>query len=160
MSKHETSNAIAADIKQRRIEIESKIQEFQRLILEQDHKIHELETARERELDTIFQDLLTVVDAFDKADARLAEQYADSEDVTKARKRFATSKKKLVEILKKNEVEEIQFPNGIANIEDCQIVDTEPDSSKENDTIVSVEKAGFRRKGRLLRLADVIVVKN
>lgn len=160
MSKHETSNAIAADIKQRRIEIESKIQEFQRLILEQDHKIHDLETARERELDTIFQDLLTVVDAFDKADARLAEQYADSEDVTKARKRFATSKKKLVEILKKNEVEEIQFPNGIANIEDCQIVDTEPDSSKENDTIVSVEKAGFRRKGRLLRLADVIVVKN
>ena len=160
MSKHETSNAIAADIKQRRIEIESKIQEFQRLILEQDHKIHDLETARERELDTIFQDLLTVVDAFDKADARLAEQYADSEDVTKARKRFATSKKKLVEILKKNEVEEIQFPNGIANIEDCQIVDTEPDSSNENDTIVSVEKAGFRRKGRLLRLADVIVVKN
>lgn len=160
MSKHETSNAIAADIKQRRIEIESKIQEFQRLILEQDHKIHDLETARERELDTIFQDLLTVVDAFDKADARLVEQYADSEDVTKARKRFATSKKKLVEILKKNEVEEIQFPNGIANIEDCQIVDTEPDSSKENDTIVSVEKAGFRRKGRLLRLADVIVVKN
>lgn len=160
MSKHETSNAIAADIKQRRIEIESKIQEFQRLILEQDHKIHDLETARERELDTIFQDLLTVVDAFDKADARLVEQYADSEDVTKARKRFATSKKKLVEILKKNEVEEIQFPNGIANIEDCQIVDTEPDSSNENDTIVSVEKAGFRRKGRLLRLADVIVVKN
>ena len=160
MSKHETSNAITADIKQRRIEIENKVQEFQRLILEQEHKIQDLETARERELDTIFQDLLTVIDAYEKADARLAEQYADSEEVTKARKRFATSKKKLVEILKKNEVEEIQFPNGIANIEDCQIVDTEPDSSKENDTIVSVEKAGFRRKGRLLRLADVIVVKN
>lgn len=160
MNNTETSKVIAADIKQRRIEIESKVQEFQRLILEQDHKIHDLETARERELDTIFQDLLTVVDAFDKADTRLAEQYADSEDVTKARKRFATSKKKLVEILKKNGVDEIQFIDGVAKLEDCQIVDTEPDSSKENDTIVSVEKVGFRRNGRLLRLADVIVVKN
>ncbi len=160
MSNTETSNAIATDTKQRRMEIENKVQEFQRLILVQDHKIHDLETARERELDAIFQDLLAVIDAYDKADARLAEQYVDNEDVTKARKRFATSKKKLVEILKKNGVEEIQFPDGVATLKDCQIVETEPDSSKENDTIVSVEKAGFRRNGRLLRLADVIVVKN
>lgn len=160
MSNTETSKVIAADIKQRRLEIETKVQEFQRLILEQDHKIQDLETSRERELDAIFQDLLTVIDAYDKAEAKLAEQYHDNEDVAKARKRFATSKKKLVEILKKNGVEEIQFPDGVAKLEDCQIVETEPDSSRENDSIVSIEKAGFRRKGRLLRLADVIVVKN
>lgn len=44
-------------------------------------------------------------------------------------------------------------------MDDCQIVETEPDATKENDTIISIEKAGFRRNGRLLRLADVIVVK-
>lgn len=151
---------IKADIESRRSEIENKIQDFQRMVLEQDHKIENLENEHERELDSIFKDILTVIDAFDKADRRLAEQYSENEDIQKARKRFATSKKKLVEILNKNNVNEIQFPGGIATLEDCQVEDTEPDASKPNNTIISVEKAGYRRNGRLLRLAEVIVVKN
>lgn len=104
--------------------------------------------------------MLSVVDAYEKAEARLDEQYSDNEAVIKAKKRFSTSKKKLMEILRKNGVSEIQFPDGYAKMDDCQIVETEPDATKENDTIISIEKAGFRRNGRLLRLADVIVVKN
>ena len=115
---------------------------------------------KEKELDSIFKDLLTVVDAFDKADKRLADQYVENDDVQKARKRFATSKRKLLEILNRNNVNEIQFPDGIATLEDCQVADTEPDATKPNNTIISIEKNGYRRNGRLLRLAEVIVVKN
>lgn len=154
------SNDIKADIEQHRLEIEGMVQGFQRLILDQDHKIEDLKNAREKQLDSIFKDLLTVVDAFEKADSRLNEQYPENVYVAKARKRFATSKKKLLEILNKNGVAEIQFPDGIATLEDCQIEDTVPDDSKFNDTIISIEKAGYRRNGRLLRLAEVIVVKN
>ena len=111
-------------------------------------------------MDLIFKDLLAVFDTFDKADNRLAEQYPESEDVQKARKRFATAKKKLMEIFARNNVYEIIFPDGIATLEDCQVEDTEPDVSKPDNTIVSIEKAGYRRNGRLLRLAEVIVVKN
>lgn len=143
-----------------RCEIESKVQGFQRLILEQNHKIEELKSSKEKELDGLFKDLLSVIDAYERAESRLDEQFPDNEVVIKAKKRFATSKKKLLEILKKNGVSEIQFSDGFAKIEDCQIVETEPDATKENDTIVSIEKPGFRRNGRLLRLADVIVVKN
>ncbi len=156
----EISNNIKADTEFRRSEIENKIQDFQRMILEQRHKIENLENEKEKELDSIFKDLLTVIDAFDKADQRLTEQYPENEDVLKARKRFATSKKKLLEILNKNKVNEIQFSDGIATLEDCQVEDTEPDSTKPNNTIVSIEKAGYRRNGRLLRLAEVIVIKN
>ena len=70
------------------------------------------------------------------------------------------SKKKLLEILNKNNVNEILFPDGLATLEDFQVEDTEPDSTKPNNTIISIEKAGYRRNGRLLRLAEVIVVKN
>lgn len=155
-----TSNKIITDIELCRSEIENKIQDFQRIILEQKHKIEDLENERETELDSIFKDLLSVIDAFDKADRRLAEQYSENEDIQKARKRFATSKKKLLEILNKNNVNEILFPDGLATLEDCQVEDTEPDSTKPNNTIISIEKAGYRRNGRLLRLAEVIVVKN
>lgn len=155
-----TSNKITTDIELCRSEIENKIQDFQRIVLEQKHKIEDLENEKETELDSIFKDLLSVIDAFDKADRRLAEQYSENEDIQKARKRFATSKKKLLEILNKNNVNEILFPDDLATLEDCQVEDTEPDSTKPNNTIISIEKAGYRRNGRLLRLAEVIVVKN
>lgn len=160
MTKMKTSNKITTDIELCRSEIENKIQDFQRIVLEQKHKIEDLENEKETELDSIFKDLLSVIDAFDKADRRLAEQYSENEDIQKARKRFATSKKKLLEILNKNNVNEILFPDDLATLEDCQVEDTEPDSTKPNNTIISIEKAGYRRNGRLLRLAEVIVVKN
>ena len=155
-----SNNSISKKINEYRSEVETMIQGFQRQILEQEHKIEELKNSKERELDTLFKDLLSVIDAYEKAEARLDEQYSDNEAVIKAKKRFSTSKKKLMEILRKNGVSEIQFPDGYAKMDDCQIVETEPDATKENDTIISIEKAGFRRNGRLLRLADVIVVKN
>lgn len=134
-------------------------------ILESNHKmsdqIKELSLTHEKELDSIFKDLLMVIDSFEKADNRLAEQYPDNDDVNKARKRFATAKKKLVDILNKNGIEEITFPTGMASaLEDCTTVDTEPDAEKPNGQILSVEKAGYRRNGRLLRSAEVVVVKN
>lgn len=143
-----------------RSEIEKEIQDLQRTVHAQEHKIEELENRHEKELDGIFKDLLSVIDAFDKADNRSSELFPDSEEVSKTRKRFATSKKRLLEILSRNGVSEILFEDGMATIDDCQIEDTEPDSTKPNDTIVSIEKAGYRRNGRLLRLAEVIVVKN
>lgn len=155
-----TSNNTKNGIEQCRSEIERKIQGFQRMLLENEHKIENLENEKEKELDSIFSDLLTVIDAFEKADKRLEELYSENEDVQKARKRFATSKKRLLEILNKNGVSEIQFSDGVATLEDCQVADTEPDATKPNNTIVSIEKNGYRRNGRLLRLAEVIVVKN
>ncbi len=151
---------IMSDLEQRRSEIENTIQQFQRLILEQDHKIEDLENAREKEIDSIFKDLLSVIDVFDKADARLEEKYPDNKEVSSARTRFATAKNKLCAILENNGVAEIQFNDGLATLEDCQVEDTEPDASKPNDTIISIEKAGYRRNGRLLRRAEVIVVRN
>jgi molecular chaperone GrpE (heat shock protein) len=151
---------IKSDTEKTKVELEDTITGFLQLIHSQSDKIEELDNAREKELDSIFKDLLTVLDAFDKADTRLEEQFPDNDEVNKARKRFATTKKKLIEILNKNGVSEITFPTGIATLDDCQIEETEPDASKPNDAIISIEKAGYRRNGRLLRLAEVIVVKN
>lgn len=160
MNDQTTKNEIIENIEQRRSEIENTIQQFQRLILEQEHKIEDLENAHEKEIDSIFKDLLSVIDAFDKADVRLGERYPENKEVLSARNRFATAKNRLCSILENNGVVEIQFEDGMATLEDCQVEDTEPDASKPNDTIISIEKTGYRRNGRLLRRAEVIVVKN
>ena len=102
-----SNNCISEKINEYRSEVETMIQGFQRQILEQEHKIEELKNSKERELDTLFKDLLSVVDAYEKAEARLDEQYSDNEAVIKAKKRFSTSKKKLMEILRKNGVSRI-----------------------------------------------------
>lgn len=140
--------------------IEEEITFLKRVKLDQNFKIDEITSDREKKLDEIFKDLISVVDAFDKADKRIEEQYPEDEAAIKTRKRFSTSKKKLIEILKKNGVEEMIFSDRFSTLEDCQIVDTEPDSTKHPNTILSIEKPGYRRNGRLLRLAEVIVVKN
>ena len=53
-----------------------------------------------------------------------------------------------------------EFPDGMATLEDCEIDETEPDASKPDDTIISIVSPGYRRNGRLIRLAKVVVVKN
>lgn len=141
-------------------EIEQEVTALMKLKLELSNEIEVLNQEREKLLDSIFTDLLLVVDSFDKADKKTEEQYPEDESVLKTRKRFITAKKKLLTIFEKYGVSEIAFPDGLAIPEDTQIVDTEPDLDKPSNHIVSVEKKGYRRNGRLLRLAEVVVVKN
>ena len=141
-------------------EIEQEVTALMKYKLELSNEIEQLNHSREELLDAIFTDLLSVIDSFEKADKKAEEQYPDDESVQKSRKRFATAKNKLLYVFEKYGVSEIVFPDDIATIEDSQIVDTEPDLSKLSNQIVSIEKKGYRRNGRLLRLAEVIVVKN
>ena len=141
-------------------EIEQEVTALMKYKLELSNEIEQLNHRREELLDAIFTDLLSVIDSFEKADKKAEEQYPDDESVLKSRKRFATAKKKLLSVLEKYRVSAIVFSDDIATIEDSQIVDTEPDLSKPSNQIVSIEKKGYRRNGRLLRLAEVIVVKN
>ena len=42
----------------------------------------------------------------------------------------------------------------------CTVCETEPDLTKDNDTIISIEKKGYTYKDAVLRQADVVIVKN
>ena len=141
-------------------EIEDEVTRLHKENLENVNSIEEIKSENEKNLDQIFTDLLSVIDAFNKADNRMAEQYPDNEVADKVRKRFMTAKKKLIEILNKNGVEEILFPDGMATLRDCEITETEPNQDLPDNTIISINKSGYRRKDRLLRLAEVVTVKN
>lgn len=142
------------------MEIEREVTALMKSRLELNNKIEELENNHEALLDSIFTDLLSVIDSLEKADLKAEEQYPTDESVLRTRRRFATAKRKLLSILEKYKVSKIEFPDGIATDENSEIVATEPDLGKLPNQIVSIEKDGYRRNGRLLRLAEVIVIKN
>lgn len=142
------------------MEIEREVTALMKSRLELNNKIKELKNNHEALLDSIFTDLLSVIDSLEKADLKAEEQYPTDESVLRTRRRFATAKRKLLSTLEKYNVSKIEFPDGIATDENSEIVATEPDLEKLPNQIVSIEKDGYRRNGRLLRLAEVIVVKN
>lgn len=46
------------------------------------------------------------------------------------------------------------------NADICTVVDTELNAEKEDGTVLSIEKSGNLRGARLIRRAEVIIVRN
>jgi molecular chaperone GrpE (heat shock protein) len=69
-------------------------------------------------------------------------------------------KKMAMSVLAKYNVSQIDLDGKQMDADICTVVDTEPDSEKEDGTVLSIEKNGYLRGDRLIRRADVIIVRN
>lgn len=148
MNKIEEISDIVAQLQKERIDLSNTIEENTK--------------KAERRLDELFLNVINVLDVFHKAEQTIHDhQWDTSEESKKCIGRFKNVEKRLVKLLDENEVQKITFPDGKAIYDLCSIVDTEPDSTQSNDTILSIEKEGYVRKSnRLLRRAEIVVVKN
>ena len=118
--------------------------------------------AGQREIMDLLKDIVSILDAFDKAKAVVTEKGWDStEEGQKVLKRFLNVEKQLIHKLTIHGVKEIPVEIG-STVDDflCTVCDTEPDTSKNNDTIIGIEKKGYTYKDAVLRPTDVIIVKN
>ena len=115
----------------------------------------------DRKLDDISADLIQIMDAFEKAEDRIKDRGLDLEESSqKAIKQLLLAKRKTEAILEKYRITKIEFPDGKADDNFCVITETVPDSNKPEGAIVSVGKNGYLRDGRLIRRAEVEIVKN
>ena len=125
-------------------------------------EVQEVQQAGQREMKETLKDIISIFDLFERAKTLIAEKGWDaSEEGQKVRDRFLNVEKQLIKKLEQHGVKEI--PIEIGSVVDdflCSVCDTEPDQSRENDTIIAVEKKGYTYKGAVLRPADVIIVKN
>lgn len=116
---------------------------------------------QERKIDEIFCEFLTVIDTFERAEQAIVERELIQDDnAKKAMNRLLNAKKKALFVLEKYNVKKIVFENNHSVEELCEVSDTEPDPTKENGAIVSIEKEGYARNGHLIRPAEVIIVRN
>lgn len=125
------------------------------------NNLEESSLSLERQIDALILEVIQVIDAYDKAELVVKERgYNDDETANKAIKRMLQPKKIALSILSKYNVTQIDLDGKIINEDLCTVVDTEPDSTKEDGLVVSIEKNGYVRGDRLIRRAEVIIIRN
>jgi molecular chaperone GrpE (heat shock protein) len=146
------------DIKE---ELNKRIAALQTESLTNKNNLEAFEKAQESRIDGIFKEFLSVVDTFDRAEKTIKERGLDQEEnAKKAINRLLNAKKKALSVLEKFDVKKIEFEDGHSIPELCSVADTEPDPDKKSGDIISIEREGYTRKGKLLRAAEVVIVKN
>ncbi len=141
--------------------IEAEITRLKQDNLKQKNTIEESSLDHERQIDALVSDVITIIDAFEKAEVKVKEMgLTEDENAQKAIKRMLQPKKMALSVLAKYNVTRIDLDGKPMNADTCIVVDTEPDADKEEGTVLSIEKNGYQRGNRLIRRAEVIIVRN
>ena len=148
-------------MKEEFLEIEAEITQLKREKLRLKNNIDELSLNHERQIDALLNDFISVIDTYEKAEAKIKEmELPEDNNIQRVIKRLLQPKKTALSILSKNGVSQIDIVGKPLNEDICTVVETEPDNENENDTVLSIEKSGYIRGERLIRRAEVVIVRN
>ncbi len=112
-------------------------------------------------LKDISLNIIDIIDSFERIEEGIIEkEYNKIDEVNKTTSRYRTIQKKLLSLLQKHGVTKIEFPDNRLIVGLCEVVETEADSNRKNDEIISVIRNGYIRGKELIRPAQIIVVKN
>jgi molecular chaperone GrpE (heat shock protein) len=107
-----------------------------------------------------FLGVIKILDSFETKEDNLKERYSEDEMAQKTIKSYSSIKKQLLNLLSKHGVTKLEFPENRLIVGFSKVVETEPNSDKKNDEIISIVKQGYIRGNELIREAELIVVKN
>ena len=109
----------------------------------------------------VCKEFLQVLESFEWAEATIHERGLDQSRIsTSAISRLLTAKTKLMEVLEHYGVYRVTFENGKYDASKAKIVGSVVDNDKEDGTVARIEKDGFIRNDKLLRMVEVTIVKN
>jgi molecular chaperone GrpE (heat shock protein) len=141
--------------------VQEEITRLKKENLQKQNSIEELSLNHERQIDALLNDFISVIDAYEKAETKIKEmELPEDDNIQRVIKRLLQPKKTALSVLSKNGVSQIDIVGKPLNEDICTVVETEPDNEKENDTVLSIEKSGYIRGERLIRRAEVIIVRN
>ncbi len=141
--------------------LREKFIEFQLKIAELNHTLLKQKEASQAKEKGLFLNMFEVMDAFDNLDENIAEKEEGFDKTTRMLVRNVRSiRKKLLRVLKANNIVPIEFPDNMARMDYCKVVDTKDVSGMENEMIISVVKNGYidKQQDIVLRKAEVITV--
>lgn len=125
------------------------------------NEVEQKENEKHDLLKDISLNIIDIIDSFERIEESVIEkEYNKIDKVNKTISRYKTIQKKLLGLLQKHGVTRIDFPDNRLIVGLCEVVETEADSHKKNDEIVSVIRNGYIRGKELIRPAQIIVVKN
>ena len=141
-------------------EVFQEITQLKQDYLKLRNKNEEDTLAYERQIDSLINEIIQIIDAYEKSENKVKESgLLEDENAQKAVKRMLQPKKVALALLAKYDVSQIDPDGKIVDDNICTVVDTEPDPDKEDGFVISIEKNGYLRGDRLIRRAEVIVVR-
>ena len=112
-------------------------------------------------LKDISLNIIDIIDSFERIEESIIEkEYDKIDEVRKTVNRYKSIQKKLLGLLQKYGITKIEFPDNRLIVGLCEVVETEADSNRKNDEIISIIRNGYIRGKELIRPAQIIVVKN
>jgi len=125
------------------------------------NEVEKKENEKHDQLKDISLGMIDILDSFERVEEGLIEKGLDkNEEASKAMNRYKTIQKKLLNLLQKYGITKIEFTDNRLIVGFCEVVETEADSNRKNDEIISVVRSGYIRGKELIRAAQIIVVKN
>ncbi len=125
------------------------------------NEVEQKENEKHDLLKDISISIIDILDSFERIEESVIEkEYNKIDEVNKTVSRYKTIQKKLLGLLQKHGVTKIEFPDNRLIVGLCEVVETEADSNRKNDEIISVIRNGYIRGKELIRPAQIIVVRN
>lgn len=125
------------------------------------NEIDQKENEKHDLLKDISLNIIDIIDSCEHIEEWVIENsYNEIDEVKKTNSRYKTIEKKLLGLLQKNGISKIEFPDNRLIVGLCEVVETEADSKRKNDEIISIIRTGYIRGKELIRPAQIIVVKN
>jgi len=143
--------------------LREKLIEFQREIVELRQADKERKEAAKQQEQGLLLELLEVLDAFDNLEKNIQGKEEGLDRIGRSVvKSTRAIRRKLLRLLRSRHIEPLVFPDKKARMEQCKIIATENDVTRENEEIISVEKKGYvdTERKMILRKAEVITVYN
>lgn len=143
--------------------LKQKFIEFQLKIAELNRRLQETRDSFQQREENLMLELLTFLDAFENIEETIeAKQDEFDKSARMLSKNIRSIQKKLKRLLQAHDVVPMQFPDNMARIDRCKVLDTRFAPESKNETILSVVKNGYidKRDGKVLRKAEVITVLN
>lgn len=141
-------------------ELEGYVAEQLTLIHELKRQVADKERERQDQLRDFLLGQIELLDAMEQKDANLRERYEAEPEALKVIVSYGSVQKRLLRQLERYGVTRVTFPEGRLIVGLSKVVETEPDATRPNDSIISIVSQGYMRGNTVLREADLIVVKN
>lgn len=112
-------------------------------------------------LKDISLNIIDIIDSCENIDEwTIDNQFNKVDEARRINSRYKTIKKKLLTLLKKYGITKVEFPDNRLIVGLCEVVETEADSNRKNDEIITIIRNGYVRGKEVIRHAEIIVVKN
>lgn len=141
-------------------ELKNKISNNLSEVLELKTSLKNKELEKQDLMKDLFLAIIEVVDSYENKENSLLEKIPFDSECIKIINSFAAIKKKLLNLLLKYGVTKVEFPENKLIIGFSKVVGTEPDPTKNNDSIISIVRNGYIRAHEVIREAELIIVKN